>query len=31
MGGDEPLPYDENRRGGVYPRPRFREYRRRLI
>jgi len=20
-GGDEPLPYKENRRGGVYPRP----------
>ncbi len=31
MGGDKPLPYDENGRGGVYPRPRFCVYRRGLI
>jgi ribosome biogenesis GTPase len=30
MGGDKPLPYKENRRGGVYPRPRFFESRRSL-
>ena len=30
MGGDKPLPYKENRRGGVYPGPRVIEYCKRL-
>ena len=30
MGGDKPLPYKDDRRGGVYPRPQVSEFCKRL-